>query len=84
MKNKKFYDDSSFLQEKSNFPNSIKYSFRTKKGYQITNPNKVNQDNFIAYPNYAQNPFQHLFAVCDGHGVNGHFVSYFIKQEFPS
>lgn len=26
----------------------------------------------------------HLFAICDGHGVYGHLVSYFIKQEFPS
>jgi serine/threonine protein phosphatase PrpC len=25
-----------------------------------------------------------LFGVCDGHGVNGHFVSDFIKGEFTN
>lgn len=24
-----------------------------------------------------------LFGVCDGHGVNGHFVSDFIKEILP-
>lgn len=60
------------------------YSFRTKKGYQQMNPNKINQDSFIAHPNFNQNPYQHLFAVFDGHGINGHLVSLFIKQELQS
>ena len=25
-----------------------------------------------------------LFGVCDGHGVNGHFASDFIKQSLPT
>jgi serine/threonine protein phosphatase PrpC len=26
---------------------------------------------------------RYLFGVCDGHGVNGHFVSDFIKEILP-
>lgn len=26
---------------------------------------------------------RYLFGVCDGHGVNGHFVSEFIKEILP-
>ncbi len=26
----------------------------------------------------------HLFGVCDGHGVNGHLVSNFVKKQLPS
>ncbi len=26
----------------------------------------------------------HFFAVCDGHGVNGHIVSSYIKNALPS
>ena len=25
----------------------------------------------------------HLFSVCDGHGLNGHIVSQFIKDQLP-
>jgi serine/threonine protein phosphatase PrpC len=26
----------------------------------------------------------HFFAVCDGHGVNGHFVSDYVKQNLAA
>lgn len=26
---------------------------------------------------------RHMFGVCDGHGVNGHYVSEFIKEILP-
>ena len=26
---------------------------------------------------------KYLFGVCDGHGVNGHYVSEFIKEILP-
>lgn len=29
-------------------------------------------------------PNRYLFCVCDGHGVNGHDVSGFIRNTFPS
>ena len=43
---------------------------------------KINQDIAIIETKF---PFEiKLFAVCDGHGVNGHLVSAFIKVNFLS
>ena len=39
----------------------------------ITNPNKPNQDNFLIKSNPNDNT--HIFAVADGHGSHGHYVS---------
>ena len=44
------------------------------------NPDKVNQD---ACFSTTQGDF-HLFGVCDGHGMYGHYVSAFIKQRLPA
>lgn len=63
---------------------SFLYSSRTKKGVFSSIPKKFNQDNFIAHPNFSIDEPSHLFSVCDGHGENGHLVSYFIKENFPS
>lgn len=63
---------------------SFLYSSRTKKGFLANNPKKFNQDNFIALPNFTIEQPSHLFSVCDGHGENGHLVSYYIKENFPS
>jgi hypothetical protein len=50
-----------------------KYSYYSKQGYLPDNPNKVNQDNFIAFPKLGGSTTRHLFAVADGHG------NYFIR-----
>lgn len=47
-------------------------------------PKKNNQDNFIAIPQFSNNVKYNLFSICDGHGINGHLVSSFIKDNFPS
>lgn len=39
----------------------------------ITNPNKPNQDSYLINSNTDEG--SHLFAVADGHGAQGHFVS---------
>lgn len=60
--------------------------FRTRKGIQIMNPNKVNQDRFLIEQdlivNFSNgNSFRYdLYAVADGHGPCGHHVSHFIVQ----
>ena len=46
-------------------------------------PVKTNQDAFIVNPNFSDNQNYHLFAVCDGHGLRGHDVSAFLKQNLP-
>ncbi len=47
-------------------------------GYCPEKKNKVNQDSYIVIENFMKNG-RYLFGVCDGHGVNGHFVSEFVK-----
>jgi len=27
--------------------------------------------------------YRYLFGVCDGHEINGHYISYFIKEILP-
>jgi serine/threonine protein phosphatase PrpC len=62
----------------------MRFSYRTKKGYIPTNSGKVNQDAFIINPNINSKTWQHLFAVCDGHGPLGHHVSGYIKNTLPA
>lgn len=63
---------------------NMRFSFRTRRGYMPTNPNKQNQDACIISNNINKKSWQHFFSVCDGHGVNGHHVSGYLKQNFPT
>ena len=56
-----------------------KYSYRTRQGVQITNPNKVNQDSLVIKTNLA-NKGINLYAVADGHGTFGHLVSQYLVK----
>jgi len=44
---------------------------------------KVNQDNFFIFKNFNNNPNSIYFGVCDGHGVVGHEVSSYLKDNLP-
>jgi serine/threonine protein phosphatase PrpC len=48
------------------------------------NTGKPNQDSYIISPNINKKSWQHYFGVCDGHGVFGHLVSAFIKNQLPT
>lgn len=48
------------------------------------NVTKTNQDVYIALPSFASSKDRYFFGVCDGHGINGHLVSGYIKQNLPS
>jgi serine/threonine protein phosphatase PrpC len=50
-------------------------------GYMPGNPAKVNQDSFITIQTLTEE--SSLFAVADGHGINGREVSSYIKERFP-
>ncbi|CAD8112624.1 unnamed protein product [Paramecium sonneborni] len=67
-----------------NFKFKAKYAARSRKGVQGGNATKVNQDAFICCAKIENNECIHLFAICDGHGENGHFVSGFIKAHLPT
>jgi serine/threonine protein phosphatase PrpC len=45
---------------------------------------KPNQDNFILLKDFAGIQKCWMIGVMDGHGVNGHTVSHFVKQNLPS
>ncbi|CAD8109552.1 unnamed protein product [Paramecium primaurelia] len=66
-----------------NFEYILKFAVRTRQGMQIGNPNKQNQDSFIVFPNIGDKSYMHFFFVCDGHGIYGHHISNFLKQQFP-
>jgi serine/threonine protein phosphatase PrpC len=58
-------------------------TFKTRIG-MIRNINKKhNQDSYLIQHNFGGVKEQHLFGVFDGHGVNGHHVSEYIKQNLP-
>jgi serine/threonine protein phosphatase PrpC len=63
---------------------NFKYGIRSRAGVNANGLRKINQDNFIAHINFGKKKGRHYFGVCDGHGVNGHFVSGFVKEALPS
>jgi serine/threonine protein phosphatase PrpC len=59
-----------------------KYAYCNRKGHAADKKDKINQDAFIIIENFMMKD-RYLFGVCDGHGVNGHFVSEFVKEILP-
>ncbi|CAD8083566.1 unnamed protein product [Paramecium primaurelia] len=66
-----------------NFIFKVKYAARSRKGVQLGNASKVNQDTYVCCAKIENNECIHLFAICDGHGEHGHQVSGFIKNQLP-
>ena len=64
-----------------------KYSYATKKGISmkknIPPKSKENQDSYISAARFNNLMHTHFFGVCDGHGVNGKFVSNYVKKKLP-
>jgi serine/threonine protein phosphatase PrpC len=56
--------------------------FKTRIGSICGKNKKENQDSFIIYPKLGGNLSNYLFAVCDGHGINGHLISRYLKNHF--
>lgn len=67
-------------------PKSIisKFAHRNDKGYLPDNPDKVNQDAYLDFANFAHSTDMHFFGVCDGHGFYGKEVSSYCKQRLPA
>ena len=55
----------------------------THVGFDGEQPKENNQDNYFIFKNFADNNDYIYMSVCDGHGVEGHFVSEFIKEILP-
>ena len=52
-------------------------------GFDGEQPKENNQDNYFIFKNFADNKDFIYMSVCDGHGIEGHFVSEFIKEVLP-
>lgn len=68
-------------KEKAGEEKKIKqrYSYRTRQGQQISNPNKVNQDSLVIKTSLGTRKMS-LYAVADGHGAFGHQVSQYLVK----
>lgn len=55
---------------------------KQRQGFVPGHP-KPNQDAFICVRDLAKIPGLWMFGVCDGHGLNGHMVSAFVKKALP-
>ena len=55
----------------------------THVGFDGEEPKENNQDNYFIYKNFMHRKDYIYMSVCDGHGVEGHFVSDFIKETLP-
>ena len=63
------------------------YSIITQKGKHKVigvETEDVNQDVVFMNPNFLLIKNSYFFGVCDGHGINGHYVSSYIKQILPA
>jgi serine/threonine protein phosphatase PrpC len=62
----------------------IKYIYDVSRmGYSGPNVKKVNQDNLFIFNNFNDTPNSIFMAVCDGHGMYGHDVSNYLKENLP-
>ena len=61
----------------------IKFNSLCKKGFSGPGIEKINQDNFYIFENFLNNKAQYFFTVCDGHGINGHFISKYLINNLP-
>ena len=55
----------------------------THVGFDGEEPKENNQDIYFIYKNFMNHKDYIYMSVCDGHGVEGHFVSDFIKEILP-
>ena len=59
------------------------YATKSIKGKSLNNPAKKNQDSYFLIRDFRGIKNVHLFGVLDGHGINGHLVSDYVKNRFP-
>lgn len=61
----------------------VSYKSESKAGTDINGIPKINQDSYFFYDDFNNIKNLWLFGVFDGHGLNGHLVSKFIKGKIP-
>ena len=53
----------------------------SRKGKKEDSYSKENQDSYVCIDNIFELEEFGMYAVIDGHGANGHFVSQFLKKK---
>lgn len=60
----------------------LTYAVKTRQGF-IPGQQKTNQDSFIIHKDFSGIKNLWMMGVCDGHGLQGHLVSNFVKINLP-
>lgn len=58
-------------------------AYRSKAGCSVGKTPKINQDSYFVCPRFTNVANKYFFGVADGHGLNGHIVSGYIKENLP-
>ena len=61
----------------------IIWGARTRRGYNMHDLHKKNQDSFFTHSNFLGHENVHLFGVCDGHGHSGEKVAEYVSKFYP-
>ena len=73
------------LQPLLSMSNSVsRAGYKSRAGSIKGKPKLNNEDSVIILPNLQKTRGQYLFSIADGHGTNGHTISQFIKDNYPS
>ena len=60
----------------------IAFAVKTRQGF-IPGQKKTNQDSYIIHKDFSGINNLWMLGVCDGHGLQGHLVSNFVKITLP-
>lgn len=75
--------DNSFTGRELITKKIMKIDSCTIAGYSSPGIQKTNQDNLFIKKEFLDDSEQFFIGICDGHGVNGHFVSEYITNLLP-
>lgn len=72
--------NNAVIEEEKEPSIAIFAGFRTTKGYHPKKQDKPNQDRMLITSKFNNADYQWVFSVLDGHGVDGHKVSQYVRD----
>ena len=80
------YNLNKLKQNDKCIKNIIKVQSICKVGSSGPNQSikKLNQDDYFIYKNFLNNPSYIYMGVCDGHGIFGQNISFYLKEHLPN
>ena len=74
----------SIIEEKPKVNKRVmKINSCTLAGYTSPGLQKINQDSFFIQKDFLNQPEQFFIGICDGHGIQGHFISDYVAKSLP-